>query len=250
MAIPESVPARVTAGSLVELADSMRAALPGLSSHGVAKLLAQAMFETANFNSCYNYNVGNLRPKESELYFMHPGRVNENIDGNRVEAQGSEDPIRKFRAFESWEEGIAAWASLIQRAYPLAWEKVVDDSANCYSFAYALGEPNARGLHYYTDNQSHYAKGTAARYPAAREAVEGREGWPTIRLGSTGPLVVEWQKILVRHGLAVVLDGQFGPRTQAATEVFQVQHSLTADGVVGPITWGAGRAWALAVSTT
>lgn len=58
---------------------------------------------------------------------------------------------------------------------------------------------------------------------------------PTIRQGSTGEAVVQWQKIL-----NVTADGKFGPQTATATKAFQQKKGLTADGIVGPQTWLAG----------
>lgn len=57
----------------------------------------------------------------------------------------------------------------------------------------------------------------------------------TIRLGSTGPDVVAWQRIV-----GVLADGSFGPRTREATMTWQQRHHLVADGVVGPKSWAAG----------
>lgn len=53
-----------------------------------------------------------------------------------------------------------------------------------------------------------------------------------IQLGSIGADVITWQKII-----AVNPDGHFGPATQAATKVWQSNHKLLADGIVGPATW-------------
>jgi peptidoglycan hydrolase-like protein with peptidoglycan-binding domain len=57
---------------------------------------------------------------------------------------------------------------------------------------------------------------------------------PTIRLGSTGDAVKEWQKIV-----GVTADGKFGPQTDAATRAWQTKNRLKADGIVGPATWTA-----------
>jgi len=57
---------------------------------------------------------------------------------------------------------------------------------------------------------------------------------PTLRRGSTGQAVKEWQK---RMGLDS--DGNFGSGTVAATKAFQTAHGLDSDGVVGPGTWMA-----------
>lgn len=59
---------------------------------------------------------------------------------------------------------------------------------------------------------------------------------PTIRRGSHGSVVREWQAIC-----EVVADGAFGPLTEAATKEWQSCHGLKADGIVGPLTWGAAR---------
>lgn len=56
----------------------------------------------------------------------------------------------------------------------------------------------------------------------------------TIRRGSVGADVKKWQGIL-----GITADGSFGPKTEAATKVFQTAHKLDADGVVGPKTWDA-----------
>jgi hypothetical protein len=56
----------------------------------------------------------------------------------------------------------------------------------------------------------------------------------TIRRGSTGAVVVAWQKLI--H---VVADGDFGPKTEAATKTWQDGHGLVADGIVGPKSWAA-----------
>lgn len=55
---------------------------------------------------------------------------------------------------------------------------------------------------------------------------------PTIKSGSTGDAVKQWQKII-----GVTADGSFGPNTVAKTKEWQTAHKLVADGIVGPATW-------------
>ena len=57
---------------------------------------------------------------------------------------------------------------------------------------------------------------------------------PTIKSGSTGDYVKQWQKII-----GVTQDGKFGPATITATKKWQTEHNLKADGIVGPATWQA-----------
>lgn len=64
-----------------------------------------------------------------------------------------------------------------------------------------------------------------------------------LRLGSTGANVTRIQNWLNDIGSvngripALTPDGRFGPATQSAVIIFQQQNSLSADGVVGPLTW-------------
>ena len=54
----------------------------------------------------------------------------------------------------------------------------------------------------------------------------------TIRKGSRGTDVAAWQAIVGADP-----DGSFGSQTEAFTKAWQANHSLVADGVVGPKTW-------------
>jgi peptidoglycan hydrolase-like protein with peptidoglycan-binding domain len=64
---------------------------------------------------------------------------------------------------------------------------------------------------------------------------------PTLTIGSTGPDVRRLQIIFVMTKLLGVsgIDGIFGHKTQDAVKSFQQGSNLTADGVVGPMTWKA-----------
>jgi hypothetical protein len=62
---------------------------------------------------------------------------------------------------------------------------------------------------------------------------------PTLRRGARGPDVARLQERLNAHGAALAVDGDFGPRTDAAVRAFQSAHGLVVDGIVGPLTWGA-----------
>ncbi|MEB3269332.1 MAG: peptidoglycan-binding protein [Leptolyngbya sp.] len=52
-----------------------------------------------------------------------------------------------------------------------------------------------------------------------------------------GADVTALQKALTRAGLAVTIDGVFGPSTDWAVKQFQTRHYLLADGIVGPRTY-------------
>lgn len=88
-----------------------------------------------------------------------------------------------------------------------------------------------------------------ARLPAPypRMAVlEMALNWPFLRQGqpAPGPLAVEpirsLQYLLRQHGHPeVVVDGIFGPITEAAVRAFQQSHGLWVDGIVGDQTWPA-----------
>ncbi len=68
-----------------------------------------------------------------------------------------------------------------------------------------------------------------------------------IAVGSSGPDVALWQKII-----GVTADGSFGNGTAAATKSWQSSHGLPADGVVGPNTWAKalGNATSAPVAVT
>ena len=63
---------------------------------------------------------------------------------------------------------------------------------------------------------------------------------PTLRRGSKGEYVTLAQTMLLNKGYDLGkcgVDGDFGKATEAAVKRFQIDHGLTADGVIGPKTW-------------
>ncbi|WP_437606276.1 peptidoglycan-binding protein [Sorangium sp. So ce834] len=63
-----------------------------------------------------------------------------------------------------------------------------------------------------------------------------------LRIGCEGDDVAVWQRQLVALGYRLVVDGDFGPRTDAATRSFQRARGLAVDGIVGPRTMAAAAA--------
>ena len=57
--------------------------------------------------------------------------------------------------------------------------------------------------------------------------------------GAKGGAVRRLQRALRAAGYLLVVDGIFGPATQAAVRQYQRDHGLEVDGVVGPRTWVA-----------
>jgi peptidoglycan hydrolase-like protein with peptidoglycan-binding domain len=63
--------------------------------------------------------------------------------------------------------------------------------------------------------------------------------WPLVRQGDQQHPVQTLQDLLRARGHSVTVDGIFGPNTAAAARAFQQSRSLAVDGIVGPNTWGA-----------
>jgi peptidoglycan hydrolase-like protein with peptidoglycan-binding domain len=63
--------------------------------------------------------------------------------------------------------------------------------------------------------------------------------WPLVRQGDQDHPVRTLQYLLRARGHTVTVDGIFGPRTDAAVRAFQQERSLAVDGIVGPHTWRA-----------
>ena len=64
-------------------------------------------------------------------------------------------------------------------------------------------------------------------------------GWPVVQQGQSGHAVTAVQYLLDAHGASLTADGDFGPATRSAVVSFQSAHGLTADGIVGTMTWQA-----------
>ncbi len=60
-----------------------------------------------------------------------------------------------------------------------------------------------------------------------------------MKRGATGAAVKELQELLNANGADLVVDGQFGPKTEAAVRTYQEQKGLSVDGVAGTDTMGA-----------
>lgn len=63
---------------------------------------------------------------------------------------------------------------------------------------------------------------------------------PTLQIGATGATVKKLQELLTASGFSPgLIDGIFGPKTQAAVIAFQQSQNLVPDGIVGIKTWTA-----------
>lgn len=63
--------------------------------------------------------------------------------------------------------------------------------------------------------------------------------WPQTAKGAKEHPVPTLQYLLRSRGHTVTADGIFGPKTDEAVRAFQRQKGLTVDGIVGPRTWTA-----------
>lgn len=63
--------------------------------------------------------------------------------------------------------------------------------------------------------------------------------WPLVRQGDQQHPVQTLQYLLRARGHSLTVDGIFGPGTAAAVRAFQQQKGLAVDGIVGPVTWSA-----------
>jgi peptidoglycan hydrolase-like protein with peptidoglycan-binding domain len=63
--------------------------------------------------------------------------------------------------------------------------------------------------------------------------------WPLVRRGDKAHPVPSLQYHLRARGHVVTVDGDFGPKTEAAVRAFQKEKNLGVDGIVGPLTWAA-----------
>jgi peptidoglycan hydrolase-like protein with peptidoglycan-binding domain len=61
--------------------------------------------------------------------------------------------------------------------------------------------------------------------------------WPEIRQGHKAHPVPSLQYHLRARGHTVTVDGDFGPKTDAAVRAFQKEKKLAVDGIVGTQTW-------------
>ena len=57
-----------------------------------------------------------------------------------------------------------------------------------------------------------------------------------IEPGSSGQRVAQLQIALVGLGYPIAVDGEYGPRTEAAVRDFQQRNGLAVDGIAGPQT--------------
>jgi hypothetical protein len=73
----------------------------------------------------------------------------------------------------------------------------------------------------------------------ATRPTEGRRGMLPVQFGERGKAVAAVQQRLAANRVCLAVDGDFGPLTRRAVRAFQRAHGLAADGVVGPLTWGA-----------
>jgi peptidoglycan hydrolase-like protein with peptidoglycan-binding domain len=63
---------------------------------------------------------------------------------------------------------------------------------------------------------------------------------PTLREGSSGDDVIYLQQLLNKKGRATIaVDGDFGSETKQMVEIYQRNHGLVVDGIVGPQTWSS-----------
>lgn len=106
--------------------------------------------------------------------------------------------------------------------------------------SFVLGTGNTQGfLTSSTPRQRKKTQKKAASSAASWTTDNGHYGHPNLKKGASSEPVKHLQQLLLKAGINIVVDGQFGDHTEVSVKKFQSFHGLTVDGVVGSYTWHA-----------
>jgi putative chitinase len=84
------------------------------------------------------------------------------------------------------------------------------------------------------------AKAALARLAGGQVAANApTDTRPVLQRGSQNDAVGDLQRMLQAVGFPIGIDGDFSAATELAVAHFQASKNLTADGIVGPVTWDA-----------
>ena len=79
--------------------------------------------------------------------------------------------------------------------------------------------------------------------PATWQALPADPNTPVLALGASGSVVTELQQGLKKYSTPATdpgpVDGDFGPKTEAAVKAYQQDRGIHVDGIVGDQTWWA-----------
>lgn len=141
-------------------------------------------------------------------------------------------------------------ASNDPRIYYIIHDHKIDNS-NDVTTEYTGPNPHEKHLHISVrylepdlyDDPRTWAIPMLGSKPAPSPWYRGALGSRVLRNGSQGSDVSALQAIMVRryslYAKHLVIDGKFGPATEAVMRDFQLRAGLVADGVVGPATYRA-----------
>lgn len=235
------------------------------SEQTVLLTLAKSGLETAEWQSMWNFNFGNVKALGQYSGAYTCIKLNENLKRNGAlklvwfapegELASKDGPVvgqvfqvptketvgvfghpqTRMRANESAEGGAARYVSALKANFPLSYQAAVS-GVDAEKFVRTM-----RKEEYFTGNLDEYIRGTKWRCGlysgVVSMALAGESPRPTIRRGSPERALVEWWQ---EHALGWGFpqkDGQFGPKTEEATKRWQAARGLGDDGVVGDSSW-------------
>jgi len=151
---------------------------------------------------------------------------NTNFIGIEAENGGSKDDLWPEIQMEAYARGVAA---ILKHAGLDA-----DHCAGHKEYALPAGrKPDPRfDMNVFRSNVASIMNGSTPAPKLIPTIEPSGKARPTLRRGATGVLVMQLQKLI-----GTTQDGDFGSKTEASVRVFQRNHNLVPDGIVGPETW-------------
>jgi hypothetical protein len=209
---------------------------------------ATSIFQNASRKVATNYGVGEGRIHQYVAdgdYAFGSGNTAANRDGISIEHEGGwllKTGDRKVPTKKTLE--TSAWlCAKIAREHKLG-ELIPNVNAVPHSKYVATACPGSLDWEWICAEANRINKRLAEAESTPKPTAPVVNDTPTLRRGSTGTAVR-----VLQTKLNIVVDGQFGPKTDAAVRAFQKSKGLLSDGIVGPITWRALNAIPEKIST-
>lgn len=222
-------------------------------------LTAQIMVETASGQAIKNHSPGNISASARWTgdawrppWFDEPTETTSARDRALHAAMLEGKAPSAFRAFRTLEDGMADYVHTLARQFPIILAartpselaQAIFDSGYTRDHTPSETSPTLHALVGRVREAGLFDALPKAQLPApaspGSSSPAAPRGYsfvpvPAIARGSSGPLVVLWQRAIAPVSLAH--DGLFGPLTEQATKNWQSARMLGATGRVGSVEW-------------